>query len=386
MTHWDLSLITGFLLLLGYTQWWYSFLIPYRRWKSDDHAPLSALKKQGVSIIIPFRNESLRIEPLLKSLCEVEFTGTLECIFCNDHSTDDSEHLITQFINSSQVNGRLLSLDEGFYGKKAALKMGIDAASHSVIFTTDADCKLHPLCIQTLLGRMQREEASMVLGSVDYDWSERQTHLQRRSNWLEVYQCVENAVLGAMGWLESKKNNAAVANGANLMFVKSDFLELGGYQGHEHIGSGDDVFTLEKFILSPSHKVIHAEHPNAVVYTSYETDFKSFLHQRMRWMKKTFLQKTQKTAFKQVLVGLFMISLWVITGFSVYWGTYETLALVWLGKLLVDSAGVQLLCKREKPNWMSVVFVSALQVVWLPILALLALFLPYQWKARPYRA
>lgn len=48
-----------------------------------------------------------------------------------------------------------------------------------------------------------------------------------------------------------------------------------------------------------------------------------------------------------------MISLWVITGISVYRGTYETLAFVWLGKLLVDSAGVHILCKKNIPTRLS---------------------------------
>jgi hypothetical protein len=132
--------------------------------------------------------------------------------------------------------------------------------------------------------------------------------------------------------------------------------------------------------------VVHASRSNAVVYTVYETEFRSFFNQRMRWMKKTFLQKTQKTALKQTLVGLFMISVWVITGISVYRGTYETLAFVWLGKLLVDSAGVHILCKKELPNPFVVALVSALQVLWLPLLAVAAATIPYRWKARPYRA
>lgn len=386
MFRWDLLLIFTSIILLGYTYWWCSFLFPYLRRQSQKQEFLPSEMSPGVSVIIPFRNEAHRIKPLLDSIQPLSLTGPIELLFCDDHSEDHSAELIRTFQATCQFQSRLLPVAPGKKGKKAALQLGIESAKYPIIFTTDADCQLHPLCIETMLKQMQLQQANLVLGDVSYRWVPAAGNKSSRSNPLQVYQCVENAVLSAIGWVESQNHNAAVANGANLMFAKSDFLSLGGYQGNEHIGSGDDVFTLEKFLLSPQHKVIHAAHPNAVVYTPYESDFTAFFHQRMRWMKKTFLQKTQKTALKQVLVGLFMVSLWVISGFSVYRGTYETLALVWLGKLLVDSAGVRMLCRTENPNPLTVVWVSALQVFWLPCLAIAALLLPYRWKARPYRA
>ena len=386
MASWDLLFIYASIILLGYAYWWQSFLWPYYRWRSLPAQPIKSKPSTGVSIIIPFRNEAHRIEPLLKSLEHVNFPEAAELLFCDDHSLDSSISIIGWHRPQLKVESHILTLPANQNGKKSALQMGIDQAKYPVIFTTDADCTLHPDCVMTLLAKMESEKAHLVLGSVEYLWSESTPKKSSQKSPLQVYQCVENAVLSAIGWVESQKQNAAVANGANMMFDKAAFIALGGYQGHEHIGSGDDVLTLEKFLLSPNHKVVHASHKNAVVYTAYETAFRSFFNQRMRWMKKTFLQKTQKTALKQTLVGLFMISLWVITGISVYRGSYETLAFVWLGKLLVDSAGVYILCKKEHPNPFIVVLVSALQVLWLPILALAAATIPYRWKARPYRA
>ena len=132
--------------------------------------------------------------------------------------------------------------------------------------------------------------------------------------------------------------------------------------------------------------MVHASHSNAVVYTAYETEFRSFFNQRMRWMKKTFLQKTQKTALKQVLVGLFMIFIWVMSAIAVLSAHYETLAFVWLGKLLVDSAGVHILLSNNKPNPICVLLASAAQVLWLPALAITSTWSKYQWKNRQHTA
>jgi glycosyltransferase involved in cell wall biosynthesis len=398
--HWDFLLVITSVLLLGYLRWWLGFLIPYIRWEKSSISILHPSEKQGVSVIIPFRNEAHRIKPLLQSLlatqADVESNVVLEFLFCDDNSTDDTQEVIQRTLIHSSLSFTILNLPDATTGKKAALTLGIEKAKYSHIFTTDADCALHPRCISTLLAKMEYSKASMVLGHVSYtsDLSNytaqtgnpvSQPKAQPLNGLLVVYQCIENTVLSAIGMVESQKNNAAVANGANLLFLKSSFLAVGGYQGHEHIASGDDVFTLEKFLLDPLQKVIHAEHAHATVFTQYEHSLDDFFFQRMRWMKKTFLQKTQKTALKQVLVGLFMFSLWVITIIAVYKGTYETLAIAWLGKLLVDSAGVHILCRSEKPNPLSVALVSLLQVIWLPMLAITAVFTPYRWKERRYR-
>ena len=57
-----------------------------------------------------------------------------------------------------------------------------------------------------------------------------------------------------------------------------------------------------------------------------ESDFDVFKNQRIRWMKKTFLQKTQKTALKQTFMGLFLLGFWVIAIEAVLSGHYESMA------------------------------------------------------------
>lgn len=246
---------------------------------------------------------------------------------------------------------------------------------------------IHSSNANEMLHAMFSNEADLAIGRVDYLWvNDPKNNKKGRNNFLQVYQQMENQALIAIGFAESQKHNAAVANGANLMFKKQAFIDLGGYQGHEHIASGDDVFTMEKFLLSPVHKITYVQHPSATVYTPLETQWDSFFYQRMRWMKKTFLQKTQKTALKQVLLGLFMIFIWVMSAFAVLSAHYETLAFVWLGKLLVDSAGVQILLQKNKPNPVCVLLASAAQVLWLPALAITSIRSKYQWKNRQHTA
>jgi cellulose synthase/poly-beta-1,6-N-acetylglucosamine synthase-like glycosyltransferase len=398
MNHGEFSLWISGAALVAYAFWWTTFLRPWIKLKKIQHlenGELSILNgstesapfKKQLTIIIPFRNESQRISPLLKSLTQLQFSGDLEVIFCNDHSTDNGTEIIQEWSEQQSFDIKILNASPSEIGKKAALAMGISHAMHPIILTTDADCCFHPNNANEMLNALISNEADLAIGRVDYLWVNDQLHNKKgRNNLLQVYQQMENQALIAIGFAESQKHNAAVANGANLMFKKQAFIDLGGYQGHEHIASGDDIFTLEKFILSPIHKITYVQHPSATVYTPLETRWDSFFHQRMRWMKKTFLQKTQKTALKQVLVGLFMIFIWVMSAIAVLSAHYETLAFVWLGKLLVDSAGVHILLSNNKPNPICVLLASAAQVLWLPALAITSTWSKYQWKNRQHTA
>lgn len=398
MNHGEFSLWISGAAIAGYAYWWTTFLIPWIKLRKQEKLATGeeassraftngASSKKQLTVIIPFRNESPRISPLLESLTQLQFSGDLEVIFCNDHSTDNGKEIIQAWSKQQSFPVKILDTSPSQIGKKSALAMGISQATHPIILTTDADCCLHPNNANEMLHAMFTNEADLAIGRVDYLWvNDHKNNKQGRNNLLQVYQQMENQALIAIGFAESQKHNAAVANGANLMFKKQAFIDLGGYQGHEHIASGDDIFTLEKFLLSPVHKVTYVQHPSATVYTPLETQWDAFFHQRMRWMKKTFLQKTQKTALKQVLVGLFMIFIWVMSAFAVLSAHYETLAFVWLGKLLVDSAGVHILLQKNKPNFICVLLASAAQVLWLPALAIGSIRSKYQWKNRQHTA
>jgi hypothetical protein len=211
---------------------------------------------------------------------------------------------------------------------------------------------------------------------------------QNTHRLLQQYQLIENSALIALGYSEFLKKNPAAANGANLLFKKSAFLHLGGYHGNTQYASGDDVFTLEKFILHNPDSVAFCTHPQASVISDVESDFDVFKNQRIRWMKKTFLQKTQKTALKQTFMGLFLLGFWVIAIEAVLSGHYESMALLWLGKLCVDAACVSLLLRNhpQKPCLPDIIYCSILQIFWLPTLGLLAANKQFSWKGRSHSA
>ena len=419
--------------VIAYINWWWSILkhwLPISSQTSEltgeigsttdlqarEATAFTTTKIEGLTTLIPFRNEALRIQPLLNSLSKIQVPGAWEIVFCDDHSNDESVDIIRNFIATNpQLNVKIIHLAAAENGKKSALSTGITEAKFDIIHTTDADCRLHPNLYFHLLKSIQQPNVELVLGRVEFITHfdsqrhnihsnlESQGHLNnpnlespaepKRSNQnthrlLQQYQLIENSALIALGYSEFLKKNPAAANGANLLFKKSAFLHLGGYHGNTQYASGDDVFTLEKFILHNPDSVAFCTHPQASVISDVESDFDVFKNQRIRWMKKTFLQKTQKTALKQTFMGLFLLGFWVIAIEAVLSGHYESMALLWLGKLCVDAACVSLLLRNhpQKPCLPDIIYCSILQIFWLPTLGILAANKQFSWKGRSHSA
>ena len=419
--------------VIAYINWWWSILkhwLPISSQTSEltgeigsttnlqalDSTAFTTTKIEGLTTLIPFRNEALRIQPLLNSLSKIQVPGAWEIVFCDDHSTDKSVDIIQNFIaKNPQLNAKIIHLLAAENGKKSALSAGITEAKFDIIHTTDADCRLHPNLYFHLLKSIQQPNVELVLGRVEFITHfdsqqpeinpnlESQGHFintnlenpaeQKGSNQnthrlLQQYQLIENSALIALGYSEFLKKNPAAANGANLMFKKSAFIHLGGYHGNTQYASGDDVFTLEKFILHNPDSVAFCTHPQASVISDVESDFDVFKNQRIRWMKKTFLQKTQKTALKQTFMGIFLLGFWVMAIEAVLSGHYESMALLWLGKLCVDAACVSLLLRNhpQKPCLPDIIYCSILQIFWLPTLGILAANKQFSWKGRSHSA
>ena len=122
-------------------------------------------KIEFASVIIAVRDEEHSITHLLDSLeaqdCQY---SNFEILFVDDHSTDNTEQLILNWISKHpQVNCNYLKTDGN--GKKQALSMGIQKAKANFILTTDADCILPPDWISAMVFSFSAQ-TSMVVGLV----------------------------------------------------------------------------------------------------------------------------------------------------------------------------------------------------------------------------
>lgn len=367
------------LLLIGkyFFAWYKIALYNSKNFKSAETHSLNE-KMPNISVIIPFRNEAYRIIPLLNSIQETDFEGQIEFLFINDHSTDNSNAVIQNHDTFRSHNCKIINLEGNKNGKKDALEIGISAAENEIIITTDADCILINSTIKTLIQAFIEKNANMGIGPVIFNTTRFSMH--------QIYQKIENTALVALGFYQFHIGKPTMANGANLIFKRSIFLELNPFGKNKNIAGGDDIFTLEAFYKFDPTKVISIPDPNAAVFTNVLINLNELWKQRIRWVKKTTFQTTSNTEKSQKSLAIFFMLFWGLTSISLYYSCYEIMLILWLGKVVADTIILKKTFQTFKQpiSIFEIVVASIFQNIFIPILGILHPFSKTNWKQRVY--
>jgi SAM-dependent methyltransferase len=115
-----------------------------------------------VSVVIPCRNESGHIRPLVESLPELG-PGS-EFLFVEGNSTDDTEAVIRRVI-AEQGDARLRFIKQKGRGKGDAVRLGFAEARGDVLLILDSDMGVAPADVPKFVGALVRGKAEMVNGS-----------------------------------------------------------------------------------------------------------------------------------------------------------------------------------------------------------------------------
>ena len=83
---------------------------------------------EGVTVIIAAKNEAENLRNFMPQILE-QYYPNFEVIVVNDHSTDETENVL-QDLSKSSKKMKFYSLEESYYGKKAALLKGIKMAKN----------------------------------------------------------------------------------------------------------------------------------------------------------------------------------------------------------------------------------------------------------------
>lgn len=226
-----------------------------------------------VTVLIPVRNEAQNLGACLLSLHNQTYPNELfEILVIDDHSADETAKL------ARGTNVRLISLPEGHYGKKAAIREGIRQASGVLIASTDGDCILPPDWLRQGVAAYEKDRPVALCGPIDLDAG---------ATALERFQQTDNRGMMALTAAAIRSGWFHLANGANLFYEKAAFEQVGGLEGHEQYASGDDVFLVQKLARQFPGKIKFLKENAAVVKTSPVIGWKAFWNQRLRWGAKT---------------------------------------------------------------------------------------------------
>jgi cellulose synthase/poly-beta-1,6-N-acetylglucosamine synthase-like glycosyltransferase len=268
----------------------------------------------SVAVIVPARNEEANIRACLTDLLRQDYPQEFLHIIMVDDGSEDGTAAIADELAAIHPQLNVMRA-VGTGGKKQALQQGIHATHTQLIATVDADCRISPTWLSTMVAAQQQEGAKMVLGPVV---------LTPASNLFERIQRLEFlAIMGITGG-SAAMGHPVMANGANLLFDRNAFTEAGGYSGSEN-PSGDDVFLmlkmkekadtnyesvriselrisesangsqrdgtdafpLEKGVSATGGRgIVFVKDPSALVSTKALPTFTEFWQQRKRWLSK----------------------------------------------------------------------------------------------------
>jgi cellulose synthase/poly-beta-1,6-N-acetylglucosamine synthase-like glycosyltransferase len=362
----------------------YGFLIVYYwlSWRSiPEYFSSTEKPSTGFSVIIPARNEEKNIISSLESVCGQHYpTNLLQVIAIDDCSTDKTWDLVRNFrpgeklINSTRL-GEVE--DVGFSAhKKRAIETGIAISRNDVIVTTDADCK-HPLAWLKTIASFYEEKRSVFIAAP--------VALQNDSSVLQIFQALDFLVLQGITGASVHKNIHSMCNGANLVYEKKAFNNVGGFSGIDNIASGDDMLLMHKIRNKYPGEIHYLKSKQAIVTSLPMQNWKDFLNQRIRWSSKARFYDDKRIFSALLLVYLFNLSFLVLLAagfwFHILW---FCVGILWIAKTIVEFPFVYSVARFfDKTSLLKYfLFFQPLHITYTIIAGLFGQFGKYEWKGR----
>jgi glycosyltransferase involved in cell wall biosynthesis len=324
-------------------------------------------KLNNITLIIPFRDEASQIPNLLDSLAKLNLLEGDEILLVDDHSSDGGVSWEYRLRSEIQI---LKSPTNQTGSKKNALSIGINHAKNEWILTSDADCTFNPELLNTWRKQL-RASANMFIGPV--------FSIDDNCSSTSLFHHAENACLQVIALASASHKQPLICSGANLLFRKSIWEQVGGYEHHKHIPSGDDVLLMQSFQkINP--KAIFAQFETSnVVRTLAVKTWKSWFLQRRRWASKSgHLANNIQKIHAALLIGwvfVFPIALWFLGPLYFFMLVPEMLIIGFLCRKL----------KTKFKSWMWPIF-RVFYPVLLIIMPFTSFIWPPTWKKRSFQS
>ncbi len=286
------------LMLLGYSMSLLCLAMPAIQYSPHPLSKNLVDKNYSFSVIVVYRNEANVLPQLLKGFEAQSYPSELfEVLLINDGSTDDSVKIVEQFKKDHPAINLVIKnrLEQSASAKKDGIAQAVKIARHDHIITTDADCSLPPNWIQSYNDHYKEySNATLVAGPVAIEGSGFTARLQE----LEMI-ALQTIAMGAFFI-----GQPFLCSGANLCFRKKAFYQVSGYEGNDHLSSGDDVFLLEKLAAENILQVHYLKNQKAIVTTTAKKTFAAMMEQRARWARKGTETKSTLNKFVAFHVGI----------------------------------------------------------------------------------
>ena len=338
------------------------------------------LCKTSVSIMIAARNEERMIESTIQDILAQDYPAhLLQLIVVDDHSKDRTSEIVLSFIDPRV---KLINLNEkeplNSY-KKKAISEAIKVSNAELIISTDGDCRMGPNWLKSIVTFYESGDYKMISSPVSYF---------EEQNIFEEMQSLEFLFLIGLGASGIGNGNPTTCNGANLAYRRDVFHELKGFQGIDHLASGDDELFMHKVASAYPNGIGFCKSRDAIVYTHAKANLGEFIQQRKRWASKSTSYKNKGIVILGVLIWLFNLSI-IITALAGFIDPkFWLIALVTiLLKMLAEFIFLVPICRfRERMKLLYYLpLLNLIHIFYLVYIGIAGNSGKYKWKGRLVR-
>lgn len=356
-------------------------ILLYRRmWKQAPGfvMPAKATSTERVTVIVPCRNEALRIGSCIEHLLGQDYpVNLLEIIVIDDHSTDGTAAVVAGYCRQGVRLIRLTDVGADIMGKKAAISCGVAAATGQIILATDADCMPPSGWVKTMTACRRSTDAAFLGGPVMF---------QGARTPLDIFQTLDFLSLQGITAASVSAGFHGMSNGANMAFTREAFEAVKGYADIDHIASGDDMLLMQKIDRKFPGRTSYCLSPDAIVPTKPEPTMSAFLRQRIRWASKARYYSDKRILPVLTLVYLHNLSLlWLLVAGICGYGSLLTTGLCLIGlKTLVELVFLWPVAGFFRQRRLLLLFPVAqpFHLVYTVVSGLFGQFGSYRWKDR----
>ena len=202
---------------------------------------------------------------------------------------------------------------------------------------------------------------------------------------LQVFQLIDFMSMQGITAAAHRLKLGNMSNGANLAFRKTAYQQVGGYEGIEHLASGDDFLLMMKMNKLSSRSIAYLKSPHAIVTTTPQPDWGSFLQQRIRWASKSGKYNDPKLTGILLLVYLFNLSFLALVILGVYYHVFFLVAGIMLVvKIIAEYLFLLPVSRFFNNRWVLryLAFLQPLHILYIILAGFLGFVGGYKWKGR----
>ena len=320
-------------------------------------------QKEGVSIIICGKNESANISQNLPDVLNQSYP-LFEVIFVNDHSDDDTIHLLKHLQQDFQWL-KVIDLDSSQSGKKSAIQAGIRSARFDYILSTDADCKPISHRWINLMVEPLITGKEISLGFSPF---------YPGSSWIANFARYDNVLIFLLYGSLARIGFPYMGVGRNVAYRKYLFQDDLIKENQDLISGDDDLFINQ---ISTANNTAVIFHPESLTFSHGKASLITFLKQKRRHVSTSWRYRLSH----QLILLLFSSSHWffylgiLIGFFGPWWWTGFILLFIRTGLILLRMRPIaHLLNGKDLYKWS--IWFDFLYLFYYPVLSTMLYFKP----------